>query len=194
MALDTHGGLKIDARPKAPHSIWTYQRKDQEGQPEPYHRTRTLPNGLTLEMFIAYRKDKAPTELLSLVKQYGPEVALVASRAAHDLAYALENAGVTVVMPLPSAKPLAKRLARLLANRLNVRFEDRISKTASIRHVPISKRKAVAGRLYSVSGQFKHEVVCLVDDYIVTSASMMAAALHAYSAGARKVVGAALAI
>ena len=194
MALDAHGGLKLDQRPKAKHSIWTYQRKNEFGQPKPYHRIRTLPNGLSLEMFIAYRKDQAPTQLLSLVKQYGPEVAKIALWAAGDLAYALENAGVTVVMPLPSAKPLAKRLARLLASRLNVRFEDRISKTAPIRHVPISKRKAAAARLYSVSGQFKNEVVCLVDDYIVTSASMMAAALHAYSAGARKVVGAALAI
>ena len=194
MALDAHGGLKVDDRPKAPHSIWTHQRKDQEGQPEPYHRIRTLPNGLSLEMFIAFRKDQAPTQLLSLVKQYGPEVAEIAARAATDLAYALEDKGVTVVMPMPSAKPLARRLARLIANRMNVRFEDRISKTGQVRHLPISKRKALAPKLYSVSGRFKNEVVCLVDDYIVTSASMMAAAIHAYSAGARKVVGAALAI
>ena len=63
-----------------------------------------------------------------------------------------------------------------------------------IRRFPISKRKAVAPRLYSVSGKVKGQVVCLVDDYVVTSASMMAAATHLYKAGARKVVGAALAI
>jgi len=194
LALEPGGRLKLDTRPKAPHSIWTHRRKDPEGNPKPYRRVRTLPNGRAFEMVVAYRKDQAPTQLLRLAKQYGPEVAKMAGWAAGDIAHALQDEGVTMVVPIPSQKPLARRLARLVANRLGVPFEDRVEKTGSVAHVPISKRKAVAPRLYSVSGKVKGQVVCLVDDYVVTSASMMAAATHLYKAGARKVVGAALAI
>ena len=194
LALDTHGGLKLTAKPKAPRSIWTHRRRTEQGEPEPYHRVRTLPGGKPLEIFVAYRKDQAPTKLLSLAKKYGPEVAKMAHWAADDLAHSLQDKGITLVTPLPSAKPLARRLARLLANRLGVPFEDRVEKTGAVSKIPIPNRKAVAPSLYSVSGKFKGQVVCLVDDYVVTAASLMAAASHTYRAGARKVFAAAFAI
>ena len=195
LSLEPGGNrLRLDKRPKAPRSIWTHRRRTEQGEPEPYHRMRTLPGGQPLEIVVAYRKDKAPTKLLSLAKKYGPEVAKMAHWAADDLAHVLQDKGITLVVTMPSAKPLARRLARLLADRLAVPFEDRVEKTGSVSKIPIPNRKAVAPSLYSVSGKFKGQVVCLVDDYVVTAASLMAAAGHVYQAGAKKVLAAAFAI
>lgn len=194
LSLDPAGGLSLDARPKAPNSIWTHQRKDDAGDPNPYRRTRTLANGKPFEMFVAYRKDRAPSKLLSLAKQYGPEIAQMARRGADDLAHALSGAGISMVVPLPSGKPLARRFARLLANRLGVPMELHVEKSERMRAIPISKRRMAAQRAYSATGGVRGQTILIVDDYVVTSASQMAAAEHLYQAGARRVIGAALAI
>lgn len=195
LSLEPGGGkVRLDDRPKAPKSIWTYQRKDAQGDPQPYHRVRQLPSGQTLDMWIAYHKDNAPRRLLRLVKTYGPEVGKAATSAADDLAHALQDRGITRVVPMPSAKPLAQRFARLLANRLKVPLNAVLAKTGSVHKIPISRRKAAAGALFQLVGEVKGDTVLLVDDYIVTAASQMAAATHLYQAGARQVYGAALAI
>ena len=195
LSLEPGGGsVRLDTRPKAPKSIWTHQRKTAEGAPQPYHRVRQLPNGKTLDMWIAYHKDNAPRRLLHLVKEYGPETGKVAAKAAGDLAFALKDSGITTVVPMPSTKPLAQRFARLLANRLGVPLVPALNKEGSVHKVPVARRKVAAQALFQVTGSVEGASVLLVDDYIVTAASQMAAATKLYAAGAWAVHGAALAI
>lgn len=189
------GKLRYDPeRPKAPNAIWTHQRTTPEGDPDPYRRTRTLSSGKQLAIYVAYHKDRASTQLLALAKQYGHAVAQMARKGADSLAFALQDQGVTLVTPLPSGKPLARRFAKLLANRLGVPMREHVQKEQRIAAVPIPRRKAVAQQAYSAEGNLRGQVVLMVDDYVVTSASQMAAAEHLYKAGARRVIGAALAI
>lgn len=188
LGLEPGGGaLRLDPRPRAPRSIST-----ERG--EPYRRVRALDDGHELETFVAFRKDNAPPRLLSLAKQYGPEVSRLATWGAEDLVPVLSEYNPTLVMPLPSHKPLAKRFAQLLANRLGVPLATGIEKSERMRAIPIHLRKTKAQQAYSVPGKYRRQVIVIVDDYVVTGSSLMAAAVHLYAAGAKKVLGAALAI
>lgn len=195
LSLDPQGSVRLDPRPKAPQSIWTYQRRGEQGEAQPYRRVRTLPNGKPLVMYIAHRKHQASVELLSKVKMYGPEVATAAGEAADFLVPALKAEGVTTVTHMPSAKPLAARFARLIANRLGVPIGwTKIEKSGRMRTVPIALRAKLAQERFKVYGKLRGQVIAVVDDYVVTASSQMAVAEKLYDAGAKKVIGVALAI
>jgi len=188
LSLEPGGGaVRLDTRPRAPRSIST-----ERG--EPYRRVRALEDGHELEIYVAFRKDNAPPRLLSVAKQYGPEVSRLATWAADDLVKVLAEYKPSLVMPLPSGSPLAQRFGQLLANRLGVELVTGIEKKERMRAVPIRLRKMKAQQSYSVTGQYRRQTIVIVDDYVVTGSSLMAAAVHLYGAGAKKVLGAALAI
>lgn len=192
LELDPQGGLRLTPRPKKPGSIWTYRRQAAEGGPKPYRRVRSLPSGGQVEIYAAYHKQAAPLELLRQAKQYGPLVGKMARAGADDLTAALEGYGITEVVPIPSRSPMAGRFARLLANRLGVPIRDRLQRDYPIGHVPIHLRKAVAQRTISATGRPRHPL--LVDEYVTTGATIMAAAEALLRQGARQVTAAAFAI
>jgi hypothetical protein len=195
LTLDPMGGVKFDPRPKLPRSIWTHQRLDPDQNPQPYHQRRKMENGKVLDIIAAFRRKDAPTDLLMAVKGYGPEVAKAAKMAADHIAWELMKlAPIHIVMPIPSSQPLAKRFARLIAKEVWAEYDDQLAKTKSIRGVPIAHRRAVAYQAYSVEGRYRGKTIVIVDDYVVTSSSMQAAAARLYNAGAKRVIGVALAI
>ncbi len=195
LTLDPQGGVRFDPRPKLPRSIWTHQRLDPDANPKPYHQRRQMEDGHVLDIIAAFRRKDAPAELLQAVKGYGPEVAKAAKMGADHIAWELMKlAPVHIVMPLPSSQPLARRFAQLIAKETYAQFEDHLAKTKRVRGVPIAHRRAAALSAYSVEGRYRGKTVVIVDDYVVTSASMQAAATRLYQAGAKRVIGVALAI
>ncbi len=190
------GKVRYDPKkPKAPHSIWTYQRLDPDRNPNPYVRNVRLHNGKPMEIIAAFHKDKAPLDLLKAVKLYPAAVATVAKKGADHIAWALmPRSPIDMVMAMPSSKPLAQRFAKLLAGETGAEFAAPISKTKEIKGIPILKRLGAAKGAFSVQGRYRGKTIVLVDDYIVTASSMIAAATELYKAGAKRVIGAALAV
>jgi adenine/guanine phosphoribosyltransferase-like PRPP-binding protein len=192
LELDPQGGLRRTPEPKKPGSIWTHRRRSPEGNPMPYRRIRKLSSGNEVEILAAYHKQNAPLALLRQAKNYGPLVGKMAREGADDIAIALESHGITEVVPVPSRSPMAARFAALLASRLGVPVRDRLQRDYPIGHVPIHLRKAVAQRTISATGRPRRPLV--VDEYVTTGATLMAAAEALYRQGAVQVTAAAFAI
>lgn len=97
------------------------------------------------------------------------------------------------IVPIPSSKPLARGLAARIARKLRVRMHDVLSKSKRISTIPVRFRCREAARLFRATRRVPKRVL-LVDDYITTGASMLAAARTLTEKGAEEIWGLALRI
>jgi predicted amidophosphoribosyltransferase len=154
------------------------------GLPNPINRHRAIPGtDRILDQWAAYSKTGAPTELMKTIKGgQDPAVIHLVKRSAVYLASALSrNYHFDAVMAVPSSKPLASLLAKELALRLDAPLLDASLAKASKSALTMGVKQRMGRMGFTAQPvDFLKGTVLIVDDYITTGASSVAAAKALY--------------
>ena len=195
------GGVKFDySNPEQKGHMSTGFRKEKTGTLDPYTRTRLIPGtNVHLKQYFAYKRDKAPTEVLHALKRgwNDSQVQHFVRRAAIYLAIVLRKEDIDAVMYAPSSSGLSQQFARELAVRLgNIPVLEPPEKLKKASKIGVALRMKAAKENFKVEDQpHLNGNILIADDFVTSGSTMVGIAANLLEIpDVKKVVGAGLAI
>lgn len=166
------------------------------GAVDPYMTRRilqTIQGQKVLRILYAFTRKSVSGEYLDAVKLADFEGSgLMLGHVADYFAKAFLRHKFDTVVPAPSSKPLAAKLAEEIANRLNIPVGHFFSKIGKATDTDVSHRMDVEKAALAINDLIYSDIL-LVDDFTTSNSTLMELATKLYNKGANYVVAVALA-